>query len=83
MKSDVHLVLNVGCQVEFKAILPKIYIVMLVFNSIDINQITNDKWNDLFGAGCWISSILFHDIHTNPDLRSEHEVILMALGLQF
>ena len=34
------LVLNVGCHVELKAILPKIYIVMLVFNSIDINQLT-------------------------------------------
>ena len=43
------LVLNVGCHVEFKAILPKIYIVMLVFNSIDINQLTNNilKWNAL------------------------------------
>ena len=67
MKSDGHLVLNVGCQVEFKAILPKIYIVMLVFNSIDINQLTINKWNALFEAGCWISSILFHVIHKNPD----------------
>ena len=43
------LVLNVGCHVEFKAILSKIYIVMLVLNSIDINQLTNNilKWNAL------------------------------------
>ena len=65
MKSDGHLILNVGCKVEFKAILPKIYIVMLIFNSIDINQLINNKWNALFEAGCWISSILFHVIHKN------------------
>ena len=44
MKSDGHnyFVLNVGCHVEFMAILPKIYIVILVFDSIDINQLQNN-----------------------------------------